>query len=433
MADTILAPIDESTNFINNQNEFFIDGANSDKVEEQIFKPIKKNLAEKANPTACCGPSPYDSSIKGCCNVQATRPAVFNLNSQGCCVNEENGISKLFETSTNGCCSGNIYSKTTHDCCSDNENENGNDKITGIEEFPGCRCEFKSWSSWNTCEENFGGGYQDRTRVFEPIPGREGSTCPEIPKKMVGMGYEMRDEDPESGEDLCVGGVADSMYKNKILKSKYYKDLIILLDESTSIKENNFEYAKSLVSNIVKSLCGGIGPDKNRVAVVRYSASVKLDIQLTDSLSTEDVIETVSNFIYNPIENDAHSGTTWTASAMDYIYDEMLSTENGWRQGVGPAKCNGVVIGDSCFSISSSKVDWSEDSLNQACELEHEGSEPVTSFHETEFKALQHFVAEIKADEELPWLGLKSDNNLGQWTNSNGTLAVSYDDMWDIL
>ena len=118
MADTILAPIDESTNFINNQNEFFIDGANSDKVEEQIFKPIKKNLAEKANPTACCGPSPYDSSIKGCCNVQATRPAVFNLNSQGCCVNEENGISKLFETSTNGCCSGNIYSKSTHDCCS---------------------------------------------------------------------------------------------------------------------------------------------------------------------------------------------------------------------------------------------------------------------------------------------------------------------------
>ena len=42
------------------------------------------------------------------------------------------------------------------------------------------------------------------------------------------------------------------------------------------IQPDNFEHAKQLVNNIVKSLCGGVGRYSNRVSVVRFSADVSI-------------------------------------------------------------------------------------------------------------------------------------------------------------
>ena len=120
--------------------------------------------------------------------------------------------------------------------------------------------------------------------------------------------------------------------------------------------------------NIVKSLCGGIGPDLNRVAVIRYSARVKADINLLDSVSTESVVKNVESFKYQPIKDKKFSGSTWTASAMNYIYDEVLTPGQGWRRGVGPSVCNGMIIGDSCYFVSQNEGSW--DRFDEACGME---------------------------------------------------------------
>ena len=312
---------------------------------------------KKPNPTACCGDLPYDSNKKGCCPVPDKNPVVYNLQHQDCCNNH------IIDTKEQGCCDGISFNRNRQDCCKV-ENSNSS-KITDALAYPGCRCDFTQWSEWSECT-GFANGYQERFRDFSAISGFEGKACPKIPKKGGGDLVVRRDHDGE-GNYLCVENQASQMQK-KLFGSKFYKDLIILLDESTSIKDKNFEFAKDLVINIVKSLCGGVGENLNRVAVIRYSARVKPDINLLESTSTETVVQKVKNFKYKPIKDKKFSGSTWTASAMDYIYDNVLATESGWRRGVGPSVCNGIIIGDSCYFVSKNKGSWERSA--EGCRLE---------------------------------------------------------------
>ena len=85
------------------------------------------------------------------------------------------------------------------------------------------------------------------------------------------------------------------------------------------------------MNNIVKSLCGGVGRYSNRVSVVRFSADVsilnfdilrawlvqlfltpvrsttlvqvKIDIPFNETMTTEDVVNQVSQFKYSPVES----------------------------------------------------------------------------------------------------------------------------------
>ena len=61
---------------------------------------------------------------------------------------------------------------------------------------------------------------------------------------------------------------------NSFLKSRKTRDLIIITDESTSITSDNFDLVKAVLGSLVEVLCGGIGPDANRVAVLRFSSEV---------------------------------------------------------------------------------------------------------------------------------------------------------------
>jgi len=214
--------------------------------------------------------------------------------------------------------------------------------------------------------------------------------------------------------------------------AKVYKDLVILLDESTSIKPANFEFAKNLVKNIVSSLCGGIGPDKNRVAVIRYSAEVKDDILLSNSqnMNKEQVLKTIDSFEYEPIRNSQFSGTTWTGTAMEYVFDNVLATEVGWRQGVGTIVCNGIVIGDSCYFLSEQTGMFGEGKA--ICESEskknayaHPASDRLSA---KEWKVLQKYLA--KSESRQAWMGMEfaSVQGIDEWVDYRGHFLVSQSD-----
>ena len=61
---------------------------------------------------------------------------------------------------------------------------------------------------------------------------------------------------------------------NEFYEKVYWLNLFFLVIYNIQFKADNFEYAKQLVNNIVKSLCGGVGRYSNRVSVVRFSADV---------------------------------------------------------------------------------------------------------------------------------------------------------------
>ena len=53
---------------------------------------------------------------------------------------------------------------------------------------------------------------------------------------------------------------------------------------------------------------------------------------------------------------------------MDYVYNNVLATEVGWRRGVGPQVCNGVVIQDTCYFVTKMRTSW--DNAAAACNEE---------------------------------------------------------------
>ena len=389
----------------------------------------KVPTAKKAHPTACCGELPYDSSHKGCCAVKnRAHPIVYNLNEQGCCGQ------RLINTIEEGCCNNNPYLVTRQDCCFD-DIARPDGYVSDGNDFPGCRCEFDNWSEWSSCDAGFAGGFQVRNRNFtKKLPGFEDKECPPIPAstriQRKYPSFEKRDTDAD-GNPLCVQQMANRAQK-EFESAKVYKDLVILLDESTSIKPANFEFAKNLVKNIVSSLCGGIGPDKNRVAVIRYSAEVKDDILLSNAqnMNKEQVLKTIDSFEYEPIRNSQFSGTTWTATAMEYVFDNVLATEVGWRQGVGTIVCNGIVIGDSCYFLSEQTGMFGEG--KSICESEskknayaHPASDRLSS---KEWNLLQKYLT--KSENRQAWMGMEFANVQGidEWVDYRGHFLVSESD-----
>ena len=100
----------------------------------------------------------------------------------------------------------------------------------------GCRCEFTGWSEWSSCEASLGGGFQQRERDWKVKDGQTGQMCPTRPRHPDYTLQERRDGSPD-GAINCLQNTAMSLHAG-LKEAGRYKDLVILLDESTSIKVN---------------------------------------------------------------------------------------------------------------------------------------------------------------------------------------------------
>jgi len=104
-------------------------------------------------------------------------------------------------------------------------------------------------------------------------------------------------------------------------------DVIFVLDESQSMKEENFELMKQFVSHLVGRL--NVDSGETRVGLVCYANHVYTNdaFNLTTHSSLVSVQSAVKNLVYD-------GGLTNTADALLYVSADMLTAEAGDRPDV---------------------------------------------------------------------------------------------------
>ena len=72
--------------------------------------------------------------------------------------------------------------------------------------------------------------------------------------------------------------------------------MVFVLDASGSIGSLNFNKIKGFVKDVVNGY--DIGPDKTRIAVVKFSTSVRREFDLDDFTTKEQVLDAVDKITY---------------------------------------------------------------------------------------------------------------------------------------
>lgn len=285
-------------------------------------------------PDQCCGPDkPYHTSQKSCCkNKEETLFKLINLT----------------EKPDHKCCNGVVYDSTKFNCC--------RDQVVPYESDLCTKCAATEWTEWSTCNE---WSRATRSREVAALPGYTENDCPlginfnetvhETGRGDLGVvmreeyGYWTDERSMDSNGDSCSGEMG-ARFLNKIVGVRdpqnpgqaEYRDLLILVDESTSIGAQNFEVVKRTLALMVANLCGGVGEDKNRVALMRFSSAVKADLTFSEGVSLKKVLNKIEGLSYKTIINKNQHGSTYTANAMDHALNTVFKREYGWRDGIHP-------------------------------------------------------------------------------------------------
>lgn len=321
-------------------------------------------------PNECCGPEkPYHTSQKSCCeNIAEGSYHLINI----------------IEKPDHKCCNGVVYDSSKMNCCAD--------QVVGYDS-PLCeKCRVTEWSQWSDCNE-----WSTATRVREVVAndGYTNADCPTgltfnesvIATGMGDIGTEMReeygywtDERSMDSEGFACSGEMGARFLNKIVgvrdpekpaSNAEYRDLLILVDESTSIGAENFEIVKRTLALMVANLCGGIGQDKNRVALMRFSSAVKADLTFSEGVNLNKVLNKIEGLTYKTIINKNQHGSTYTANAMDHALNTVFKHEYGWRDGVHPVgdhvRTEVIIITDgesndpaNTFTVEQQKVRYDQ-------------------------------------------------------------------------
>lgn len=99
-------------------------------------------------------------------------------------------------------------------------------------------------------------------------------------------------------------------------------DLAFILDTSSSVGKENFEKIRQWVSNLVESF--DVGPDKTRVAVVRYSDRPTIEFKLDRYRTMDEVKRAAKNIVYR-------GGNTMTGDAISYTVKNIFTESAGAR------------------------------------------------------------------------------------------------------
>lgn len=98
--------------------------------------------------------------------------------------------------------------------------------------------------------------------------------------------------------------------------------MAFILDTSSSVGKENFEKIRQWVANLVESF--DVGPDKTRVAVVRYSDRPTVEFNLGRHKTLEEVKRAARNIRYL-------GGNTMTGDAISYTTTNIFTERNGAR------------------------------------------------------------------------------------------------------
>ncbi|XP_029654894.1 collagen alpha-1(XIV) chain-like, partial [Octopus sinensis] len=94
-------------------------------------------------------------------------------------------------------------------------------------------------------------------------------------------------------------------------------DLVFLIDSSGSVEEPNFNKTKNFLENIVRNL--DIGPDKTRVAVIRFSSFSLVSFSLSAHSTNSAVIKAIDAISYDD------GSSTATGLALDEVRTSVFT------------------------------------------------------------------------------------------------------------
>ncbi|CAI9720130.1 Hypothetical predicted protein [Octopus vulgaris] len=126
---------------------------------------------------------------------------------------------------------------------------------------------------------------------------------------------------------------------------KAVADVMLVLDDSSSVGSTNFKKVKRFAQNIVKSF--NIGRNKIRVGAITFSGKVKLQFKMNKYYNKRSLLRAISRIKYK------HGGTN-TNRALDYLRTQSFRRGAGDRKGVPNIAI--VLTDGKAFSLRKTKI-----------------------------------------------------------------------------
>lgn len=122
------------------------------------------------------------------------------------------------------------------------------------------------------------------------------------------------------------------------------QDIVIILDSSTSVGDDNFIKMLDFAQNILRN--ANIDNGKVRVGVATYSSSVNIQFHLNAYNTKEYILNAIGDITFTP-------GSTNTADALRTMHYDMFTTENGDRPSVPNIV---IIVTDGVSNINSRRT-----------------------------------------------------------------------------
>nr|KAG5706666.1 hypothetical protein BaRGS_005736 [Batillaria attramentaria] len=182
----------------------------------------------------------------------------------------------------------------------------------------------------------------------------------------VGFGVIERRRFVVGGDEKCQASTTNHTYykppeevgqdfETDFTRSYIPRDLLLVIDASGSIEEEDFELIRDGVSVMVDLFCGGFGtgPTNNRLAIIMFASEIKIIHSFNDDQSIlADVIANMTQ----------PNGNTCTGDALKLAHDVIFTPEHGARPEVvhdtllltdGHSNCGEVTVQEGAQLLHS--------------------------------------------------------------------------------
>ncbi|XP_052812893.1 fibropellin-1-like isoform X2 [Mya arenaria] len=180
-------------------------------------------------------------------------------------------------------------------------------------------CVVSPWGQWSVVS---GFGTQDRQRIVITSPSSGGKPCPSL--------SEIRHTTTSPSVPVTATNMVSGFVTPSGTGSTGYgqlRDLLIILDSSTSIGVKNFTDAKTQLSRLVALFCPSPDPfagDHQKAALLVYNSRVYEIFDFNDLHNTKEVQAKILSVTFT-------DGITLTEAAFEYARTHMLSRNKGMR------------------------------------------------------------------------------------------------------
>ncbi|ESO96193.1 hypothetical protein LOTGIDRAFT_160181 [Lottia gigantea] len=177
------------------------------------------------------------------------------------------------------------------------------------------KCVVSEWSEWS---KPIGFGKIQRTRTIL----ESGCGCPGED--------ELKQTIDVSKYSIKVNSSVEEQFQNGFLTNgsnpNKPRDILIILDSSGSILDEDFEFMKDGLKVMIDLFCGGFGyaEANNRLAIIQFATNVTIIHKFSDSQDPTSLKQKVTDLRH-------YAGNTCTGNATKVAADEVFVPENGMR------------------------------------------------------------------------------------------------------